>query len=137
MITLDQYVGVWKNHENWNGTNQYAAALLLDRVNALLKDYIKAGRELEINPKTKSHVSGEIYGGFRPLDCPIGAKNSSHKLAMAVDVYDPFNSLDIWIDANPSVLEKHNLYREHASATRNWCHLSTKAPRSGKRTFFP
>ena len=137
MISLQDYAGVWIKHVDWDDDCKYQAALMLDRVNALLKDYIKAGRELEVNPKTKTNISGEIYGGFRPLDCPIGAKSSSHKLAMAVDVYDPFNALDIWIDQNPSVLEKHDLYREHPSATRNWCHLSSKAPRSNKRTFFP
>jgi len=137
MITLDQYSGIWKNHVDWNGACQESAELLLDRVNALLSDYVANGGELEINPKSKSNISGEVYGGFRPLDCPIGAKNSSHKLAMAVDVYDPFNCIDIWLDKHPEMLVKHNLYREHPSATRNWAHLATKSPKSGKRTFLP
>lgn len=137
MITVEQYAGIWIHHENWNGACEHSAEILLDRVNRLLAEYVASGRELEINPKSKSNISGEVYGGFRPLDCPIGAKHSSHKLAMAVDVYDPFNSLDIWIDKNPDVLVKYDLYREHPTSTPRWCHLSTKQPNSKKRTFLP
>lgn len=137
MITLEQYAGVWIKHVDFNGACQEAAKLLLDRVNRLLAEYVASGHELEINPKSKTNVSGEIYGGFRPQDCPIGAPYSSHKLGMAVDVYDPFNSIDIWLDTHPEILVKYDLYREHPSATRNWCHLSTKPPKSGKRTFLP
>jgi len=137
MITLDQYAGVWKHHVDWNGACQHAAELLLDRVNRLLTQYESEKRPLDVNKKTNTNISGEVYGGFRPLDCQIGAKQSSHKLGMAVDVYDPYNTIDIWIDANPSVLEKYDLYREHPVSTMTWCHLSTKAPKSGKRTFIP
>lgn len=137
MITIDDYVGVWKNHEDWNGACEHAAELLLSRVNALLADFVNDGFTLEINQKTKTQVSGEVYGGFRPKSCPIGAPYSSHKLGMSVDVFDPYNKLDLWLDKNPDMLVKHDLFREAPSATQRWCHLSTKAPGSGRRTFLP
>jgi hypothetical protein len=137
MITIGEYVGVWAGSVDWTPDKQREAKILLERVNNLLKEYETQGGILQVNQKTKSQVSGETYGGFRPLSCPIGAPKSSHKLGMAVDVYDPMNLLDMWIDRNSKVLDEFDLYREHPSATQHWCHLSTKAPGSGKRTFFP
>ncbi|MFA6040272.1 MAG: hypothetical protein WC733_02095 [Methylophilus sp.] len=137
MITVEQYAGIWKHHEDWNGACQHSAELLLDRVNRLIADFVNDGYTVEINQKTKTQISGEVYGGFRPQDCPIGAKSSSHKLAMAVDVYDPYNKLDLWLDKHPEKLVEYDLYREHPSATQRWTHLSIKSPRSGKRTFLP
>ena len=31
-------------------------------------------------------MKGHQYRGLRPLDCPIGAKNSKHKLGIAFDI---------------------------------------------------
>jgi len=137
MITIGEYVGIWHDSVDWTPDKQTNAQELLRRVNGLLKEYEIQGGILQINQKTRSQVSGETYGGFRPLSCPIGASKSSHKLGMAVDVYDPMNLLDVWIDKNPKVLDEFDLYREHPSATQHWCHLGSKAPKSGKRTFFP
>ena len=56
---------------------------------------------------------------------------------MAVDIYDHGEHLDKWLDAKPDALIKYDLYREEPSATINWCHLGTRKPLSGKRTFKP
>jgi hypothetical protein len=137
MITLDQYAGFWAGHEDWNPACQREAKILLDRVNALIAEYEATGKQVAINSFTKSQISGAKYGGFRTQDCPVGAPRSSHKLAMAVDIIDRDNALDDWITDNPDVLVKHDLYREAPEKTKSWCHLSTKAPKSGKRTFLP
>jgi len=137
MITIDEYVGVHKNSLDWNGACQRAAEILLDRANRLIDEYVADGHVIEINPKTGSQISGETYGGFRPQSCPIGAPYSSHKLGMAVDIYDIHNELDNWIDANPDVLVKYDLYREAPISTLTWTHLATKKPLSGRRTFLP
>jgi hypothetical protein len=52
-----------------------------------------------------------------------------------VDIFDPYNHIDDWITRN--VLLKFDLYREHPDCTENWLHLSTRAPKSGTRTFLP
>lgn len=137
MITINEYVGQWVNHVDWNPQCKSSADILLQRVNDLLDDYVHDGFTLEINPKTSSQISGEVYGGFRPKSCPIGATKSSHKLGMGVDIYDPNNEIDTWIDENPDVLALFDLYRESAISTNGWCHLSTRKPNSGKRTFLP
>lgn len=131
MITLDQYFAKFPHgieHES-------NAKVLLNRVNLLLEDAKKYGVILKVNKKTGCLISGELFGGFRLENCPIGAKQSAHKLAMAVDVYDPDGALDGWLD--DIKLLRYDLYREHPEQTAGWCHLSTKSPKSGKRTFLP
>jgi hypothetical protein len=91
--------------------------------------------ELRLNPKTESLVSGDTLGGFRPQNATQGAPHSSHKEARAVDVYDPGGKLDAWL--NDAKLEHYGLYREHPDATQGWCHLTDRAPGSGRRTFMP
>jgi len=131
MITLEQYFGKLE-HTSDHKAN---AELLLDRVNVMLADAVKNGLILKINKNTGSYISGENWGGFRSADCKIGANHSAHKLGMAVDIYDPSNALDGWLD--DIKLLKYDLYREHPEHTRFWLHVSTKSPKSGKRTFLP
>lgn len=131
MISLQDYF-VSFEHSKEHEAN---AAELLKRVNALLEQFVKDGGALKKNPFTKSYISGSMYGGFRPQDCPIGAPKSAHKVAMAVDVFDPDNHLDSYL--TDIVLLKFDLYREHPSKTEKWAHLSIKRPDSGKRTFYP
>jgi hypothetical protein len=60
-----------------------------------------------------------------------------------VDVYDPKDRIDGWLDTFEAPdgmntkLEERALYREHPSATPGWCHLTTRPPGSRKRTFYP
>lgn len=135
MISFTDYFGSWINHPDATSERKKAAQPMLDKVNALLKEAEDDGIKSHVNLGTGTRVSGHTYGGFRPQDCPQGAPHSSHKEARAVDVYDPRGDLDAWVtDAR---LESHGLYREAPSATMGWCHLTDKAPSSGKRTFIP
>lgn len=136
-MTLQEYIGKWADSEDWTDDTIAAATENLSRVNELLDNYASDGNELKINPNTGSNVSGQTYGGFRPQSCTIGAPKSAHKTGEAVDVYDPDNELDDYIDDNPDVLVTYNLYREAPNATAGWVHLSTRKPGSGNRTFQP
>lgn len=132
IISLTQYFGAKPHTEE----HEIAAGDLLARVNALLEGL---GWDWPIDPDTGCAISGSRGGsgdgGFRLPTATTGAAMSSHKQARAVDVYDPDDYLDRNItDAD---LERHGLYREHPDATRGWCHLTTRAPGSGKRTFWP
>lgn len=134
-ITVSDYFGKWIDHADATAERKEAAQVMLDKVNAILTEAEANGVELHTNPKTQTHVSGEQYGGFRPQECPQGAPHSSHKEGRAVDVYDPDNALDRWVtDAR---LEAFGLYREHPDSTPRWCHLTDRAPGSGRRTFYP
>lgn len=131
-ITTDDYFGKWKPTRARDVQN---AKALLATITPLLEAAAKAGVVFTINPNTATLVSGEQYGGYRPPFCPIGAPESAHKTGEAIDIYDPLNALDTWL--NDKVLEKYNLYREHPSATTHWCHLTTRRPGSGNRSFHP
>jgi hypothetical protein len=132
MITVDIYFR-GRPHSKEQEEN---AINLLGKVNTLLYFYTKeTGEELGINKHTGNCISGLTEGGFRLPDCPQGALHSSHKEAMAVDVYDPYNHIDDFL--TDEILERFGLYREAPSSTFGWLHLSTKSPKSGHRTFFP
>ena len=132
MITAEQYFG-GKSHD----VDQAAAAAdWLSRVNKLLAE---CPFDAEIDPGTGTQISGSKGGsgdgGFRLPTSTTGSAKSSHKEARAVDIYDPEDELDLFI--TDAMLEAHGLYREAGGATIGWCHLTTRAPHSGKRTFAP
>ena len=136
MITLQDYFSD-KPHPNEYNLN---ALTLLYRVNNLIAAYTTDTAKLpEINPITGSQVSGSKGGdgGFRLPTSTTGSSRSAHKLGMAIDLYDRGEHLDKWLDAKPDALIKYDLYREEPASTINWCHLSTRKPLSGKRTFKP
>lgn len=135
MISIADYVGPHADSPDWTQERQDNAAKLLAAINPLLEDAEAHGVVLDMNPKTQTLVSGEKYGGFRPQDCPQGAPHSAHKEARACDIYDHDGVLDRWV--SDLILEKYDLYREHPADTPGWCHLSDRAPPSGKRTFHP
>ena len=136
MITLQDYFGD-KPHPTEYNLN---ALTLLYRVNNLHAAYITdTGNLILINPVTGNQISGSKSGdgGFRLPTSTTGASKSAHKLGMAVDIYDLGERLDKWLDKNPDALIKYDLYREESASTPNWCHLGTRKPLSGKRTFAP
>ena len=136
MITLQDYFSD-KPHPNEYNLN---ALTLLYRVNNLIAAYTTdTGKLPEINPITGSQVSGSKGGdgGFRLPTSTTGSSKSAHKQGMAIDLVDHDQHLDKWLDAKPDALIKYDLYREASASTPNWCHLSTRKPLSGKRTFSP
>lgn len=150
MITLEQYFRNPRTDEEKPHTPAQAEAArdLLERANALVDEYHSETEAMpQICPHTECEISGSKGGsgdgGFRLPDSTTGASKSSHREARAVDVYDPGNRIDQWLDifegpngANEK-LEQYGLYREHPDATQGWCHLTTRAPGSGRRTFRP
>jgi hypothetical protein len=143
VITLEQYF----SRKPHTVEHSASATDLLRRVAALVKDAENDGFKRTIDSDTGSEISGSKGGsgdgGFRLHNAATGRLRSSHKEAMGVDVYDPTNALDNWLNkfedgkGNNAMLAKHGLYREHSYATLSWCHLSTRAPKSGRRTFYP
>ena len=144
-IATHDYFGLWANHPDVTDQVRADANTLLVAVNGLMEKAFDDGVDFPLNPTTKSRVAGHEFGGFRPQCCTQGAPQSSHKVGKAVDVYDgrvidgqPFAT---WCLNNQDVLQAHGLYMEHPTATKGtntcWTHLSTRAPKSGKRVFFP
>lgn len=142
-ITLEEYFR--KPH---TPTQAGDAADLLTRRNRLRAEWSAAtGKVCPVDPDTACEISGvergDGDGGFRTPGTRTGAERSSHREAKGVDDYDPGNVFDTWLDqfetpnGGNSKLAEHGLYREHPSTTNGWVHLTTRAPGSGKRTFYP
>ena len=138
MITYDEYVAKHKDSPDLTEEiKENIEKLLLPKVNKLLIYMKDWGVSLHVNPSTKSFISGVDFGGFRPQYCPIGAPKSNHKRGLAIDVYDPYNQLDLWCMNNHAILEELGLWLEHPSATNRWCHVQAVPPRSNNRVFLP
>lgn len=135
MINVQDYFRQYQNHPEITAEMLTRAQLMLGKVNELLERAVELGWEPKKNGYTGNLIGGEKNGGWRPQNCAIGAAMSSHKQARAVDIYDPDNALDALID--DELLEEFGLYREHPDDTVHWCHLTDKAPGSGRRTFKP
>ena len=136
MITLQDYFG----DKPYTAEYNLNALTLLYRVNNLIAAFVTDTRTLlQNNPATGNQISGNKNGdgGFRLQTSTTGSSKSAHKQAKAVDIYDLGEYLDNWLDAKPDALIKYDLYREASVSTPNWCHLGTRKPLSGKRTFKP
>ena len=133
MITSAQYFGA-KPH---TPQHEAAAEVLLLAVNTMLVE--ECGWDFPCDPDTGTPISGAKDGngdgGFRLPTATTGKAQSSHKEARGVDVFDPENRLDNAL--NDQILARHGLYREHPDSTPGWCHLTTRAPASNNRSFFP
>lgn len=137
MITKEQYVGVWQASPDWTPERQANADDLLTKCAALEALMVADGVVFPVNPKTGTQVSGEVYGGFRPQSCPIGASSSNHKEGKAVDRYDPDGSIDSWIMAHQEETRATGICIEHPDATPHWSHWQSVPPASGHTVFYP
>lgn len=144
-IDIGDYFGKWIKHPDVTDEVTISAIKLLDKVNAILEEAFTDGIDFDINPATNSYVAGQTYGGFRPQDCPQGSPGSSHKTGAGIDIHDGSVSgggqLGEWLFKHQNRLMHHGLYMEHPTATvgknTRWVHLTTRAPRSGRRVFMP
>lgn len=113
------------------------AAQILQRANALIAIAHVDGVELHPRPHQASYVTS----GWRPRQVnertPGAALHSLHMSCEAIDLHDPYGELDEWCMDHLSHLEKIGLWLEHPSATKGWCHVQTRGPKSGRRVFYP
>jgi hypothetical protein len=135
IITLAEYFGPWFDDESVTDEIIENAESLLERVDALVYAAQADRVILQRNPVTGTHVAGQTLGGYRPPHSTTGAPSSAHKTGQAVDIFDINDRLDNWV--TDGILATFGLYREHPDATRHWCHLTTRAPKSGRRSFYP
>lgn len=82
-----------------------------------------------------------VSSGYRPpaINAKVAraAPNSAHAVCMAVDLADKDGTLDQWCLDNLKELEIIGLFLEDPKNTPGWCHLTTRAPKSGNRVFKP
>ena len=137
IISIPDYFGIHADSPDVTAEVMAAAMEFLPLVNDLLQVCIDGGVVLEINPRTKTYIAGETYGGFRPQSCPQGAPASSHKVGRGIDIYDPENELDGFLMLHQKLLKDRGLFIENPDATIHWCHLTNRPPNSGKTVFNP
>ena len=81
-----------------------------------------------------------VSSGYRPAAINVLIKNaashSAHSECLACDFHDLNGELDKFCMANLDILEHCGLYLEHPDNTPNWCHLTVRPPKSGKRVFY-
>jgi len=132
MIILDDYwMGRDKQYPlDLNDAIRANAKVTVDKANLLLSTFKQA---------TGDTTQRKVTSGWRPprvnAATPNAAMTSKHMTGQAIDIYDPDGALDDWL--TDDILTQLDLYREHPAATKNWCHIQTVPPRSGKRTFYP
>lgn len=136
-LTIEQYFGKWIRSADATHERNANALNLVEKVNALIAHLESKGIIFAINPHTKSIISGESYGGFRPQTCSIGAPKSAHKEGLAVDIYDPGNRIDTYLLSHEKEIADFGLWFEHPVTTNTWSHWSIRAPKSGNRFFYP
>lgn len=138
MITLEHYyMGRDVEYKaELTGQLRSNAAIVVERANQLLALAVADGVKLVKNDR-KSYTRS----GWRPLAVnqatPGAAKVSNHITCEAIDIEDINRQLCGWCMIHQDALEKIGLWMEHPSATKTWCHWQTKAPKSGKRVFYP
>lgn len=128
IITLEQYAGRYLNHPDFTPERRANAEQLLAKVNELRALAAEDGVELPVNPSTGCGVSGEGNGGFRPLECPVGAAGSTHKRGRGVDNYDPKRAFARWCYSHPAELKQRGLVMENCRWTPSWLHLQDIPP---------
>ena len=138
MLTTENVIGPWGGSKDLIPQRKAnIATLLVPRVNKLL-GLMAADKVLpKTNPATKSIVSGQTLGGFRPQGSKVGTLLSRHKEGEAVDLFDPDNALDKWCMEHLDKLAECELWLESPNSTSGWCHLQCVPPRSGVRVFNP
>lgn len=81
-----------------------------------------------------------VSSGFRTKQANAvanGAKASAHQSGEACDLVDPQGKIAQAILADPSILEKYDLYLENPQYTKGWVHCQTRPTKSGNRIFNP
>lgn len=140
MITLNDYfMGRRETHPTEISPGiERNAARTVELINSFIAFAKVVGVEFETSPRTRTVVSS----GWRPpsfnATVPGAAFRSLHMTGEAIDLFDPDGLIDEYAFSQTSgVLKDLGLWLEHPSATKGWCHLQTKPPRSGRRVFFP
>ena len=110
---------------------------------SLVNDLLVAATLHGANPETNPGTGTVLTSGWRPPAIngkTAGAAPRSHHMAgRAADIYDPDGDLDEWLMTNEGqkTLKRLGLWMEHPAATKGWCHVQTRPPRSGNRVFYP
>ena len=109
------------------------AAILLERVNALLCEPVLMALPAVVDQRVNSGWRTPGYNA----SIANAAPKSKHMSGRAIDLADPEDALDTYLNLHRDLLEKHELWMENPIATKGWVHLQSVPPGSGNRVFLP
>ena len=120
MITVDDYLNHWRVHypqaevpsDELTDEMLKDAQVTVDKANQLLAEF---GEEREITSGWRPREVNALVKG--------AATHSNHIFCRAIDIADPGNALDGWINGNPEILDDLDVWRESPPRTINWCHI--------------
>jgi hypothetical protein len=147
-ISLKEYFGPYYDNVANTLQMQENAVTLLQTVNTVLERAALDGVAFLTNPFTGNVVSGQGHGGFRAPECTVGAENSQHRQAHAVDIYDPKRHLQSWCIAHEDYLKGMGLCCEDFQWTVTmgerpgmvigaWVHFQNVPVHSGRTFYIP
>lgn len=134
MITMEEILKKTK-FEDQSPEVQANLKDLLEKINKVRSAY---GKPMTVTSGFRSmddHL--RIYKEKSITDQSKIPMKSKHLYGQAVDISDPKQELQSWCLANEAKLAEIGLWMEDFTATKNWCHFQTVAPKSGKRWFLP
>lgn len=140
-ITIDQYFLKYGDEYKSEIHPQIIenAVALLKKVNALIERMQADGIGMDLIQVKRALVC--FTSGWRPRKVneatPGAARFSLHMSGEAIDLSDPDGVIDEWCVSNTKILRELGLFMEHPSATKGWCHLQSKPPKSGRLIFYP
>ena len=137
LLTLEDY---WMDRDQkfrgeWVQQIQRNGAETVRRINLLVPMWLANGIELHKHPQG----FGAWSSGWRPKavnsSTPNAAVMSNHMQATAGDIFDPEGDIDEWCFLHQHIIGSPDtdLYMEHPSATKGWCHLQTVPPKSQQK----
>lgn len=138
-ITLEHYAGPYLHDPDFDLEARARAIHTVGCINAVLEMAEADGIEFERNPNTRTLISGNGNGGFRPQRCPIGAPGSAHKHAEAGDIAEVLGRrFARWCLQNRDRMIAAGIRAmERPQWTPTWVHLQTRPVRSGAFFFIP
>lgn len=106
----------------------------LDKVNLLLSDWKGLTQTTSGYRTLQDHI--RIYNQKGIFDLSKIPTKSNHLTGRAIDLYDPDLTMTKWLkEDNSRRLIELDLYAEEGN--KNWVHIQTVPPKSGKRWFYP
>lgn len=108
---------------------------LLKRVNVIRLAYAKPMIVTSGYRSMQQHLAIYAKKGIKDrTQIPMASKHLSGR---AIDIADPKQDIQAFILANIQLLIDNELWCEDFSATKNWVHIQSVPPKSGKRFFMP
>lgn len=134
MITMEELLK-GKKLSDLPQEHQDNLVVLLEKLNKIRQLY---GKPMTVTSGYRSLLEHlRIYKDKGITDKSKIPMKSRHLFGFACDISDPKQELQAWFKANEKALIEIGVWMESFEYTKNWIHIQTVPPASGKRYFNP